>query len=45
LHYPAKESLSAGEQKAILHHITPLGFVGINGGAISVFPLERYHTI
>ncbi len=28
----------------ILHHITPMGFEGINFGGILVFPLERYRS-
>jgi TnpA family transposase len=28
----------------ILHHITPMGFDGINFGGILVFPLERYRS-
>jgi TnpA family transposase len=28
----------------VLHHITPMGFEGINFGGILVFPLERYRS-
>ena len=28
----------------IQHHITPMGFEGINFGGILVFPLERYRS-
>ncbi len=28
----------------ILHHITPMGFEGINFGGILVFPMERYRS-
>jgi Tn3 transposase DDE domain len=28
----------------ILHHITPMGFEGINFGGILVFPVERYRS-
>ena len=28
----------------ILHHITPMGFEGINFGGILVFPVDRYRS-